>query len=150
MREADMAEAPARISTEDIGNDDRPPAARRAASRAGTVAVVVVALFAGANLASRPDFVSQAQVRARPVGFAEVVDRVKPAVISVRVKFDAGKSGKEISRLSKDSPSGRLLRRFGQPDAPGARSAAPGGNILTGQGPGFSFQANACPRPNLH
>ncbi len=145
-----MAEAPARISTEDIGNDDRRPAARRAASRAGTVAVVAVALFAGANLASRPDFVSQAQVRARPVGFADVVDRVKPAVISVRVKFDAGKSGKEISRLSKDSPSGRPLRRFGQPDAPGARSAARSRNILTGQGSGFFISADGYAVTNFH
>src|SRR5712671_2729643 len=142
-----MAEAPARIST---ATGDRPPAAKRAASRAGTVAVVVAALFAGANLASRPDFVSQAQVRARPVGFAEVVDRVKPAVISVRVKFDAGKSGKEISRLSKDSPSGRLLRRFGQPDAPGARSAARGRNILTGQGSGFFISADGYAVTNFH
>src|SRR5713226_5936292 len=142
-----MAEAPARISTA-IG--DRPPAAKRAASRVGTVAVVVAALFAGANLASRPDFVSQAQIRARPVGFAEVVDRVKPAVISVRVKFDAGKSGKEISRLSKDSPSGRLFRRFGQPDAPGARSAARGRNILTGQGSGFFISADGYAVTNFH
>src|SRR5713101_5682859 len=150
MREADMAEAPARISTEDIGNDDRPPAARRAASRAGTVAVVVVALFAGANLASRPDWVSQAQIRARPVGFADVVDRVKPAVISVRVKYDAGKSGKETSRLSKDSPSGRLFRRFGQPDTPGARSSSRGRTILTGQGSGFFISADGYAVTNFH
>src|SRR5262245_12503863 len=145
-----MAEAPARISTEKTENDARRPAAGRAASRAGTVAVVVAALFAGANLASRPDFVSQAQVRARPVGFADVVDRVKPAVISVRVKFDAGKSGKEISRLSKDSRSGRLFRRFGQPDTPGARSAARGRNILTGQGSGFFISADGFAVTNFH
>src|SRR5215468_3388611 len=145
-----MAEAPARISTENAGHDDTRPTAKGAASRAGAVAVIVAALFAGANLASRPDFVSQAQVRARPVGFAEVVDRVKPAVISVRVKFDAGKSGKEISRLSKDSPSGRLLRRFGQPDAPGARSATRGRNILTGQGSGFFISADGYAVTNFH
>jgi serine protease Do len=150
MREADMAEAPARISTEDTGHDDRRPAARPAASRAGAVALVAVALFAGANLASRPDFASQAQVRTRPVGFAEVVDRVKPAVISVRVKFDAGKSGKEISRLSRDSSSGRSLRRFGQPDAPGARSATRGRNILTGQGSGFFISADGYAVTNFH
>src|SRR5258707_15609710 len=101
MREADMAEAPARIST-DTENDARRPAAKRAASRAGAVAVGVAALFAGANLASRPDSVSQAQIRARPVGFAEVVDRGKPAGISVRGKFDARNAGKEVSPLSKD------------------------------------------------
>src|SRR5258707_12969897 len=149
MREADMAEAPARIST-DTENDARRPAAKRAGSRAGAVAVVVAALFAGANLASRPDFVSQAQIRVRPVGFAEVVDRVKPAVISVRVKFDAGKSGKEISRLSKDSRSGRSFRRFGQPDTSGARSSSRGRNILTGQGSGFFISADGYAVTNFH
>jgi serine protease Do len=145
-----MAEAPARISTENAGHDDTRPTAKGAASRWGAVAVIVAALFGGANLASRPDFVSQAQVRTRPVGFADVVDRVKPAVISVRVKFDAGKSGKEISRLSKDSPSGRLFRRFGPPDAPGARSATRGRNILTGQGSGFFISADGYAVTNFH
>src|SRR5258708_510862 len=149
MREADMAEAPARIST-DTENDARRPAAKRAASRAGAVAVVVAALFAGANLPSRPDSVSPTQIRARPLGFAEVVDRVKPAVIAVRVQLDAGKSGKEISRLAKNSPSGRLLRRFGQPDAPGARSATRGRNILTGQGSGFFISADGYAVTNFH
>src|SRR5260370_8457214 len=125
VREADMAEAPARISTEKSENDARPPAARRAASPAGAVAVAVAALFAGANLASRPDSVSQAQIRARPVGFAEVVDGVKPAVLSVRVKFDPGKSGNGLSRLSNHSPSGRLPRPSGQPYPPAPPAAPP-------------------------
>src|SRR6266436_3078752 len=145
-----MAEAPARISTEKTEIDDRQPAARRVASRVGTVAVVVAALFAGANLASRPDWAPQAQIRVRPAGFADVVDRVKPAVISVRVKFDAGKSGKEISRLSKDSRSGRAFRRFGQPDTPGARSSSRGRNILTGQGSGFFISADGYAVTNFH
>jgi serine protease Do len=142
-----MAEATARIST---GIDGTQPAARRAASRLGTVAVVVAALFAGANLASRPDWVSQAQTRARPVGFADVVDKVKPAVISVRVKFDAGKAGKEISRLSRDAPAGRSFRHFGQPDTPGARSSSRGRNILTGQGSGFFISADGYAVTNFH
>jgi serine protease Do len=148
VREADMAEAPAGISSE---IEDRRPAAGRVASRLGTVAVVVAVLFASANLASRQDWVSQAQTRARPVGFADVVDRVKPAVVSVRVKIDAGKSSaKEISRLSKDTSSGRLLRRFGQPDIPGTRSASRGRNILTGQGSGFFISPDGYAVTNFH
>jgi serine protease Do len=145
-----MAEAPARISTE---SDDRRPAAKRVVSRAGTVAVAVAALLVGANLASRPDWVSQAQVRARPVGFADVVDKVKPAVISVRVKIDAGKRGKETSRLGKDSPLGRSFRRFGQSDAPApgsAGSSSRGRNILTGQGSGFFISADGYAVTNFH
>ncbi len=105
---------------------------------------VVAALFAGANLASRPEWAPQAQIRARPAGFADVVDRVKPAVISVRVKFDAGK---EISRLSKDSHSGGRLFR---PDTPGARSSTRGRNILTGQGSGFFISADGYAVTNFH
>ena len=128
-----MAEAPARISTP---IDDRPPAPKRPAPRAGAVAIVAVALFAAAIFTSRPDWVSQAEIRARPVGFADVVDKVKPAVISVRVKFDAGKRGKEISRLSKDSP--------------GTRSSSRSRSVLTGQGSGFFISADGYAVTNFH
>jgi serine protease Do len=140
LREADMAEATARISTEiDAGR----PAAKRAASRLGTVAVIAAALFAGANLASRPDGVSKAETRTRPVGFADIVDKVKPAVISVRVKFDAGKVGnKEISRLSRDTPSGRNGGASG--------SSSRSRNILTGQGSGFFISADGYAVTNFH
>src|SRR5262252_10692172 len=78
MREADMAEATARISSE---IDGRRSAARRVASPAGVVVIAAAALLGGANLLSRPDWVSQAQIRGRPAGFADVVDKVKPAVL---------------------------------------------------------------------
>jgi serine protease Do len=144
-----MGEAPARISTE---TDDRRPVAKRVVSRAGTVAVVAV-LLAGANLASRPDGVSQAQIPARPVSFADVVDKVKPAVISVRVKIDAGKRDKETSRLPKDSPLGRSFRRFGQPDTParGSAGSSPRSrNVVTGQGSGFFISADGYAVTNFH
>ncbi len=128
-----MAEAPARISTE---IDDRASAPKRAAPRAGTVAVVAAALFAATIFTSRPDWVSQAEIRARPVGFADVVDKVKPAVISVRVKFDAGRSGKELSRLSRDSP--------------GARSPSRSRSVLTGQGSGFFISPDGYAVTNFH
>ena len=48
----------------------------------------------------------QAQTVARPVGFADVVEKVKPAVISVRVKMNAGP---QLSMNDGDNPfSGRL------------------------------------------
>jgi serine protease Do len=128
-----MAEVPARISTE---VDGRAPAPRRAAPRAGGVAVVAAVLLAGAIFASRPEWASQAEIRARPVGFADVVEKVKPAVISVRVKFDTGKRGKEISRLSKDSPNAR----------PSSRSRS----VVTGQGSGFFISADGYAVTNFH
>jgi serine protease Do len=132
-KETDMAQAPARISTE---IDDRAPAPQRPPPRLRVAAVVAAALFAGALLASRSDWGSQAEIRARPVGFADVVDKVKPAVISVRVKFDAGRRGKEISGLSKDSPP--------------ARSPSRSRNVLTGQGSGFFISADGYAVTNFH
>jgi serine protease Do len=129
VKEADMAEAPARISTE---IDDGVPAPKRAAPRLGMPVIVAAALFAGALLASRSDWGSQAEIRPRPVGFADVVDKVKPAVISVRVRIEAGRRGKEISRLSKDSS--------------GARSRS----VLTGQGSGFFISADGYAVTNFH
>jgi len=131
-KEADMAEAPARNSTE---IDARVPAPQREIPRLGAVAVVAAVLFAGALLASRSDWGSQAEIRARPVGFADVVDKVKPAVISVRVKFDAGRRGKELSRLSKDSAGTRSPSRS---------------NVLTGQGSGFFVSADGYAVTNFH
>ncbi len=128
VKEADMAEAPARISTE---IDDWAPAPKRAAPRFGMPLVVAAALFAGALLASRSDWGSQAEIRPRPVGFADVVDKVKPAVISVRVRIEAGRRGKEISRLSKDSST---------------RSRS----VLTGQGSGFFISADGYAVTNFH
>src|ERR1700719_2592395 len=144
-----MAEAPAGVST---GIEDTRPAARRVASRAGMAALVAAVLSAGASIAFRADLVSHAsaQIRARPVVFADVVDKVKPAVISVRVNIDAGKRSKETSPFPKDSPLDRFFRRFGQPDAPGPGPNPRGRNIVTGQGSGFFISADGYAVTNFH
>jgi serine protease Do len=118
--------------------------------RAGTVVVTAVALLVGANLASRPDWSLQAQtqIRNKPAGFAEVVEKVKPAVVSVRVKIDAGRRGKESARQSRDTLD--PARRFGQSESPGARSSSRGHNYLTGQGSGFFTSADGFAVTNFH
>src|SRR5215472_3440852 len=120
--------------------------------RAGTVVLVATVLFASAVIAFRPDLWSHAsaQVRAQPVGFADVVDKVKPAVISVRVKFDAGRRLREGSPFPKDSPLDRFFRRFGQPDAPDPGPTPRGRNIVTGQGSGFFISADGYAVTNFH
>src|SRR5215510_11461318 len=120
--------------------------------RAGTAVLVATVLFAGAGIALRPYLWSyaSAQVRARPVGFADVVDKVKPAVISVRVKFDAGRRSREGSPFPKDSPLDRFFRRFNQPDAPDLGSPPRGRNIVTGQGSGFFISADGYAVTNNH
>jgi serine protease Do len=139
----------------------RPFRAWQFAVRAGTVVVTAAALLVGANLASRPDWASQAQtqVRTKPAGFAEVVEKVKPTVVSVRVKIDAGRRGRETARQSRDSLD-PLTRRFGQAqghqlegrqsEGSGARSSSRGHNYLTGQGAGFFISPDGFAVTNFH
>jgi serine protease Do len=164
--EADMTEAPAQTTTESnhgqrAGNGALPaagPVARSVASRAGTVAVLVAGLVIGASVFSRPALVSQAQITAKPVGFADVVEKVKPAVVSVRVKIDTGRRNKEMARSSKD-PTERYSRRFGEPsyrgdNSPDSRSyrgdSSRGRSILTGQGSGFFISSDGYAVTNFH
>src|SRR5690348_16547769 len=52
----------------------------------------------------------------RPVGFGDIVEKVKPAVISVRVKVDAGAETSSLEGnlpFTPNSPMDRFFRRFG-------------------------------------
>ena len=65
----------------------------------------------------------------RPIGFADIVERVKPSVISVKINIaekiakgdDANKD--EDSPFQPGSPMERFFRRFGGPDGLAARPA---------------------------
>jgi S1-C subfamily serine protease len=62
------------------------------------------------------------QLPQHPVGFADIVEKVKPAVISVRVKIDrpADPSVDEDDLpFPPGSPFERFFKRFGMPGAPG-------------------------------
>ena len=69
----------------------------------------------------------------KPVGFADIVERVKPSVISVKVninekvaKDDSGNN--DDSPFQPGSPMERFFRRFGGPDGlPRACAACPAG-----------------------
>jgi serine protease Do len=158
-----MAEAAAHTMTaggQVAGNDapgNAPPAGHvrtgaqrfgHAVARTGSIAVTTLALLVGANFVSRPDWALQAQIKTKLVGFADVVEKVKPAVVSVRVKIDAGRrtgSSKESSARP-DS----LLRRFGQTQQPGSRPSSPRGRSLTGQGSGFFVSSDGYAVTNFH
>src|SRR5258708_2563461 len=63
----------------------------------------------------------QAQTVQRPVGFADIVGKVKPAVISVRVRMggedqSTGLSSNDENPFPKGSPMDRFFRQFGLPD----------------------------------
>jgi serine protease Do len=115
-------------------------------------ALTAAGLLVGTCLVPQPDIMSRAraQTGARPVGFADIVDKVKPAVMSVRVKIDAGKQTKEASPFPKDSPLDRFFRRFAQPDTPDNKPTPRGRNFVTGQGSGFFISADGYAVTNFH
>ncbi len=93
---------------------------------------------------------------AQPVGFADIVERVKPSVISVKVNIHE-KVAKDDSANNDDSPfqpgspMERFFRRFGGPDGlpPGMRGG-PRGRAVTGQGSGFFISADGYAVTNNH
>src|SRR5579859_5747007 len=90
--EADMADASAHIPTRRPCPPGLAAASTSRVSAAGlALAAISVGFFAGVGLMPYPDGVARANAQSinRPVGFADVVDKIKPAVISVRVKIDA-------------------------------------------------------------
>ncbi len=92
---------------------------------------------------------------AQPVGFADIVERVKPSVISVKVnineKVAKDDSGNDDSPFQPGSPMERFFRRFGGPDGlpPGLRGQR-GHGAVTGQGSGFFISADGYAVTNNH
>jgi serine protease Do len=120
----------------------------------------------------------QAQTAQRPVGFADIVERVKPAVISVRVRVDAPRVSMQSAPFQQGSPMDRFFRRWGpdseefgmtpdgrapdgrapegraQPEQRGQQQrpvpTPPGGRNVTGQGSGFFISADGYAVTNNH
>jgi serine protease Do len=121
---------------------------------AGIGAVAVLAPHAPqANFLAGPahaqNLTQQAQqLPQRPVGFADIVEKVKPAVISVRVKMErqtnSGLSNDELP-FPPGSPFERFFRRFGMPN-----NGDGGREIVTGQGSGFFITADGYAVTNNH
>src|SRR5450631_4078654 len=95
----------------------------------------------------------------KPVGFADIVERVKPSVISVKVNInekvakDDSANNNDDSPFQPGSPMERFFRRFGGPDGmpPGMRGGPRGGRgAVTGQGSGFFISADGYAVTNNH
>jgi serine protease Do len=88
------------------------------------------------------------QITQKPIGFADIVEKVKPAVISVRVKMErpaASHSDDEQQiPFPPGSPFERFFKRFGMPNAPS------GPEVITGQGSGFFISADGYAVTNNH
>ncbi len=138
------------------------------ARRLGLLATTIVgvgaaALFIAPTFAPKGDFptsfltssaraenVSQQaqQLPQHPVGFADIVEKVKPAVISVRVKMErpthSGLTDDDLP-FPPGSPFERFFKRFGMPN-----SGEGGHEIVTGQGSGFFISADGYAVTNNH
>src|SRR6476661_6489818 len=123
----------------------------------GAAAVVISPNFnqlqGGYPTALAQNLSEQARQMQAPVGFADIVEKVKPAVISVRVKVDGGAQTSGLG--SNDVPPGlrEFFRRFGMPDVPDGQEGMPRGrgrNVITGQGSGFIISADGYAVTNNH
>jgi len=137
---------------------------RRAALLATTIAGLGAAAFVAApdfNLsASYPtahaqNLTEQAHKLNAPVGFADIVAKVKPAVISVRVRIDGDKDTNGAANSNREIPPGLrdFFRRFGMPDmpdSPNGQKHGRGGGVIMGQGSGFFISADGYAVTNNH
>ena len=133
--------------------------ARRLVLLASAAVLGAGVLFSGGHFAPRSDATflaspAYAQNAQRPVGFADIVEKVKPSVISVRVKVDGGPRTMSFdgdSPFPPGSPMERFFRRFGEgtPDMPQQR-APRGRNFSMGQGSGFFISADGFAVTNNH
>src|SRR6185437_3263742 len=116
----------------------------------GAAAIVVAPNWDSFGATARAQNLSEKaqQITQKPVGFADIVEKVKPAVISVRVKMErpaASHSDDEQQiPFPPGSPFERFFKRFGAPNAPS------GPEVITGQGSGFFISADGYAVTNNH
>ncbi|WP_409189887.1 Do family serine endopeptidase [Bradyrhizobium sp. RDM4] len=126
----------------------------------GTVAALGVAVLAASPVSSPFNVNSliapaqAAEVAAPPPGFADLVAKVKPAVISVRVKIDEDNDKSAMlqqNRMDSDeqTPFDQFSRQFGFPRGmngmPRQRH-----QVITGEGSGFFISADGYAVTNNH
>jgi serine protease Do len=137
------------------------------------------AIFGDFGLGSKPTGSAvftpvYAQSVQRPAGFADIVEKVKPAVISVKVSINSGGNNLSLNEENplRGSPFEDFFRRFGSPDGGqrfglpdgrrpddgqrfGRRNDEQGGRApqrrqYTGQGSGFFISADGYAVTNNH
>jgi serine protease Do len=146
---------------------DRPSYSLRAAllgavALAALGGVAVETSVAPVSAAATTTQAPAVQAPAGPASFADVVDRVKPAVVSVKVKLsDADQVDDEDSDaapglpdIPKNSPFYRFFRHFGMPgdnnDGPDRGDRAPHHHFAQAQGSGFFISADGYIVTNNH
>jgi serine protease Do len=139
----------------------RKPLSARRLTLLGSVAVIGAGLmlagplgygqFAGPALAATPISANQQG----PTGFADLISKVKPAVISVRVRIDQGtdestlgQDGENLPPQFKGTPFERFFHQYGFDNSP--RSEMPHHQMITGVGSGFFISADGYAVTNNH
>ena len=127
----------------------------------GTVAALGIAMLAGAPNGYLPFSTAltspahAADTATTPPGFADLVAKVKPAVISVRVKIDEDDKSAMLqqNRMNSDegSPFDQLPREFGFRLPRGMQQGIPQRHhAITGEGSGFFISADGYAVTNNH
>src|SRR5262245_32070335 len=131
---------------------------RRLVLLASVTTVGAALLFGGPGVQTTFPFTvpAAAQVSsehaARPVGLADIVEKVKPAVIGVRVKGEAVAQREQMQFNGEDLPPGleQFFKRFGLPGAPGMPNNPRGRQFSMAQGSGFFISADGYAVTNNH
>jgi serine protease Do len=138
--------------------------ARRFALMASVAAGLGVAVYGFSRSSGNLDLFStpaHAQVNnavgkvAQPVGFADIVERVKPSVISVKVTMkhkatDKSNSADEDSSTQPGSPMERFFQHGPDGMPPGTRGHRGGHDVMMGQGSGFFISPDGYAVTNNH
>jgi serine protease Do len=141
-----------------------PASFRPRSLRGALLGAVAIAAIGGVALESVPQF-SHAAIAATsvapagPASFADVVDRVKGAVVSVKVKISEDASDEQAERphmpeFAPGSPMERFFKQFGQgqqdgdSEMPGMRPHHP--HLSMAQGSGFFISADGYIVTNNH
>ncbi len=119
----------------------------------GAAALVIgpgLNLSSGYPAAYAQNLTEQAHKLQAPIGFADIVAKVKPAVISVRVKVDGGSATTGLGTNNQIPPGLReFFHRFGMPGFPDMPRDSHH-RIIMGQGSGFFISADGYAVTNNH
>src|SRR5271154_3419158 len=140
---------------------DRPSYSLRAALLGAVALAALGGVAFEASVAPVDAAATGAQAPAGPASFADIVDRVKPAVVSVKVKLsDADQVDDEDSQgmpgmpdIPKDSPFYHFFRHFGMPDhndGADRGDRAPRHHFSQAQGSGFFISGDGYIVTNDH
>jgi serine protease Do len=140
---------------------DRPSYSLRAALLGAVALAALGGVAFETSVAPVSAEATSAQAPAGPASFADVVDHVKPAVVSVKVKLsDADQVDNEDTQgmpgmpdIPKDSPFYHFFRHFGMPgnnDGADRGDRAPRHHLSQAQGSGFFISADGYIVTNDH